>query len=121
MSALHVAWRSAGPPEIAPVLSQGNAGRIADRAELVISAVPGGPACLEAALDPAALTAAASISAGVSHWLRMADASLRPLPARSGLLALTRGDSYVALVTGEAQPDPAQQMAAARFIHLRDY
>ena len=121
MSALHVAWRSAGPQENSPVLSQGKEGPLAGPAALVVTASAGGPVCLEAALDPAALTAAASISAGVSHWLRMADASLRPLPARSGLLALTRGDSYVALVTGEAQPDPAQQMAAARFIHLRDY
>ena len=121
MSALHVAWRSAGPQENSPVLSQGTAGPLVSPAALVVSAAPGGPVCLQAALDPAALTAAATVSGGVSHWLRLADASLRPVPDQSGLMVLARGDSYVALVSSAPEPDPAQRMAAARFIHLRDY
>ena len=121
MPALHVAWRSAGPQENSPVLSQGRAGPLAGLAALSVGAAPGGPICLEAALDPAGLTIAASVHGGVSHWLRLADASLRPLPARSGLLVLARGDSYVALVRSAPEADPAQRMAAARFVHLRDY
>ena len=121
MPALHVAWRSAGPQESSPVLSQGQAGPLAGPAALAVSAAPGGPVCLEAALDPAALTAAATVSGSVSHWLRLADASLRPLPDQSGMLALARGDSYVALVSSAPELDPAMRMAAAHFIHLRDY
>jgi hypothetical protein len=121
MSALHVAWRSAGPQQSSPMLSQGSEGRLTGPTALAVRAAPGGPVCLEAALDPAGLTVAASIAAQASHWLRLADASLRPLTAQSGLLTLARGDSYVALVTSGAELDPAQRMAAARFIHLRDY
>ena len=121
MSALHVAWRNAGPPEITPVLSQGQAGPAAGPTVLAVRASPGGRLCLEAALNPEALTAAVSALGGVAHWLRLADASLRILPAQTGPLVLARGDSYVALIRGAAEPDPAQTMAAARFIHLRDY
>ena len=121
MPDLQVAWRSAGPQENRPALSQGMEGPPAGPAALKVDAAPGGPVCLEAALDPAALTVEASTSGGVAHWLRLADASLRPLTAQSALLVLERGDSYVALVTGDASLDPSVRMAAARFIHLRDY
>jgi hypothetical protein len=121
MPALHVAWRSAGPTGNSPVLSQGQPGLLVSRATLAATASANGPLCLEAALDPLALTVSASASAGVSHWLRLADASLRPLPAESGPLVLARGDSYVALVSRAPEPDTALNMAAARFIHLRDY
>jgi hypothetical protein len=121
MSALHVAWRSAGPPENKPVLSEGQTGPLAGPGTLAVCASPGMPLCLEVALDPFALTLAASAPAGVAHWLRLADASLKPLPARPNPLALARGDSYVALISGAGELDPEQRMAAARFVHLRDY
>jgi hypothetical protein len=118
---LHAAWHSAGPEETTPVLSQGQAGRLAAAAIMTVTAEPGAPVCLELALDPAALTVIANASTQAAHWLRLADASLKPLPTQPGLLVLARGDSYIALIGGETAPDPSMRMAAARFIHLRDY
>jgi hypothetical protein len=69
-------------------------------------------------LDPAALALAASASEAAWHCLRLADATVRPLPAEAGPLRLERGDAYVA-VTAAAPLGPAAP-AAARFIRIRD-
>jgi hypothetical protein len=121
MIGLQAAWRSAGLTENCPVLSQGQAGPLPGPTLLAVSVSPGGPQCLEITLDPITLTAAANAGEGVAHWLRLADASLKPLAARPALLKLARGDSYVAVISGAGELDLGQRMAAARFIHLRDY
>jgi hypothetical protein len=84
-------------------------------------------------LDPPALQLDYSAAPGVLHFLRLADATLIPLPpehppARHFLvpgraparpLQFAPGDAYLALSPGAARL--ADSPALARFIHLRDY
>ena len=122
MSPLHAAWRAAGPKQATPVLAGPGwqVGALAGPTRVVVSARPGGPEALTADLAPATVTIEPTAGDSARHWLRLADGTVRPLAKAPGPLALEPGDSYVAVVTGVA-PDPALSIAAARFIHLRDY
>jgi hypothetical protein len=51
----------------------------------------------------------------------LADATLKSLEPAPAPIQLAPGDAYVAVITGWAPLTPAARLAAARFIHLRDY
>jgi hypothetical protein len=65
---------------------------------------------------PARLTA--SVLDGSQHYYRLADATLRPLPAEARALTFARGDAYIAVSPGARLL--ADSPAIARFLHLRD-
>ena len=80
------------------------------------SAAPG--ACLvRMAIDPGSATLAASTTGGSQHYFRLAEATLRPLPAEAAL-SFARGDAYIAVSPGARLL--AASPAIARFLHLRD-
>ena len=72
---------------------------------------------LRLTLDPAAVSLAAMAASGCLHYFRLADATLRPLPAEAAL-ALARGDAYIALSPGALRL--ADSPAIARYLHLYD-
>jgi hypothetical protein len=90
---------------------------------------------LRVVLDPFRLTLVHAATPGVLHYLRLADATLIPLPpeyppsrhyltpdrdqSQGGPLELAPGDAYIALSPGIARL--ADSPALARFLHLRDY
>ena len=113
MSPLHAAWRAAGPKQATPVLAGPGwqAGALAGPTRVVISVRPGGPEGLTADLAPDALNIEPVAGDSARHWLRLADGTVRPLTKAPGRLALERGDSYVAVVTGAA-PDPGLALRA---------
>ncbi len=69
-------------------------------------------------LDPQPAALRAGASGGSRHYFRLADATLRPLPAEAPLLALARGDAYIALSPGAARL--ASSPAIVRWLHERD-
>lgn len=90
---------------------------------------------LRVVLDPFRLTLTHAAQPGVLHYLRLADATLIPLPpahppsrhalmaerpqSQGGPLELARGDAYIAVSPGMARR--VDSPALARFLHLRDY
>jgi len=68
-------------------------------------------------IDPAAATITASAASGGLHYFRLADATLRPLPAETAL-TLARGDAYIAVSSGARRL--ADSPAIARYLHLHD-
>jgi len=76
-------------------------------------------ACLSVCVDPDNLTLACAASPGTSHYFRLADATVKPLPPDPEPLILAAGDAYIALTPGALHL--ADSPALARFIHLRDY
>jgi hypothetical protein len=69
------------------------------------------------AIDPAAATLAASSTNGSLHYLRLANATLRPLPPEAAL-SFARGDAYIAVSPGARRL--ADSPAIARYLHLHD-
>jgi hypothetical protein len=74
---------------------------------------------LSVAADPAALSVTATAAPGVLHYLRYADATLKPLLPSPPPLSLAPGDAYIAVAPGAV--GAADGSAIARFLHLRDY
>jgi hypothetical protein len=109
--ALHLAWHASpgSPAIVSPVAWPGVIGQ---PARLAVAGR------LEVAVEPDRLELSAAAGPGTVHFQRLADATTRPLPAELGALPLAPGDVYAAVV-GAASP--ALGLAAARFIHLRDY
>lgn len=83
-------------------------------------------ACLSIIIDPESLTVRVRHAVPL-HYLRLADATVKPLPpdsvrAQNGAerpLQFSAGDAYLALSPGVLRI--ADSPALARFIHLRDY
>jgi len=71
---------------------------------------------LRLAVDPAA-TLTASAAGGSLHYFRLADATLRPLPADAAL-TFARGDAYIAVSPGARRL--ADSPAIARYLHVHD-
>jgi hypothetical protein len=141
VSVFHVAWRTAGAatwhmlqtglPGVPPcavssparlaLVSQAGAGQdeLARAASPESALLALGPAAIAATfVDPAANLLAVAAAAGTTlHYWRLADASLKPLPAGPVSLQALPGDTYVAVVQAGMAPDGP---ALARFIHLRD-
>jgi hypothetical protein len=95
-------------------------------ARAALAAAPGAPYLLTVALEPAALTATASLhDAGSLHYFRLADGTVQPLEAAPGPLTFQAGDAYIAVTAGAARLAAAEpggpSAAIARFLHLRDY
>ncbi len=80
-------------------------------------------ACLTLFIEPAAalvrVHGRAPQHAAPLHYLRLADATVKPLPPDPAPLHLLPGDTYLALTPGALAL--ADSPAIARFIHLRDY
>ena len=71
---------------------------------------------LRLAVDPAA-AAVSAVSEGCLHYFRLADATLRPLPAEAAL-TLARGDAYIAVSPGALRL--VDSPAIARYLHVHD-
>jgi hypothetical protein len=76
-----------------------------------------GATLVRLAIDPVTATLAAATAGGSRHYFRLADATLRPLPAEASL-SFARGDAYIAVSPGARLL--ADSPAIARFLHLRD-
>ena len=79
---------------------------------------------LRLVIDPASASLTAEASGGSGHYFRLADATLRPLPAwppdvAFARMTLARGDAYVAVSPGAR--GLASDVALARFLHMRDH
>ena len=68
-------------------------------------------------LDPVTLTLAATSAGSSQHYFRLADATLRPLPA-AATLTLARGDAYIAVSSGALRLTDSPAMA--RYLHVHD-
>ncbi len=96
----------------------GEAGPVTAPVEVTLSGGPApGAALVRLAIDPAAATLAAATTGGSWHYFRLADATLRPLPADAAL-TFARGDAYIAVSPGARLL--VNSPAIARFLHLRD-
>lgn len=96
----------------------GEAGPVTAPVEVTLSGgSPPGAGLVRLAIDPVAATLAASTTGGSWHYFRLADATLRPLPADAAL-TFARGDAYIAVSPGARLL--ANSPAIARFLHLRD-
>ena len=94
------------------------AGPLTAPAEIALTADDASRAALlHLAIDPAAATLAATAGGGSLHYFRLADATLRPLPAEA-TLPLARGDAYIAVSPGARRL--ADSPAIARYLHLHD-
>jgi len=71
---------------------------------------------LRLAVDPAAALTA-SAAGGSRHYFRLADATLRPLPAEAAL-TFARGDAYIAISPGARRL--ADSPTIARYLHVHD-
>jgi hypothetical protein len=69
------------------------------------------------AIEPASAHLSVMAAGGSLHYSRLADATLRPLPAVAAW-SLARGDAYIALTPGALRL--ADSPAIARFLHLHD-
>jgi hypothetical protein len=94
-------------------------GPVVAPAEIILSCAAEPRACIiRLALDPASATLTATAAGGSLHYFRLADATLRPLPAQALAMSFARGDAYIALSPGARLL--AGSPAIARFLHLRD-
>lgn len=69
-------------------------------------------------LDPETLTVTGQAREGVWHYLRLADGTLKPLPAHPQPLAFEPGDVYIALSPSARHVTDSPTLA--RFLHLHD-
>src|SRR5687768_13490191 len=74
--------------------------------------------CLTIYLNPTDLTLTCAAIPGTPHYLRWADATVKPLSPNPEPFTLAAGDAYIALTPGALLL--ADSPAIARFIHLRD-
>lgn len=143
MTSCYLAWRAVDPPGQLTAVIDGQAytqffealsahthvmivhpGAFRGAPEAYVETARAGlgmPASLDLLLLPAEQRLIARAEETTAHFLRLADATLRPLEPEPGPINLAPGDAYVALMPG--QPPLASQagLATARFIHLRDY
>jgi hypothetical protein len=76
-------------------------------------------ACLSIEIDPSSLILKPeAVVAGVWHYVRLADATLKPLADQPGMIGFAPGDAYIALSPGACRV--ADSPTVARFLHLRD-
>lgn len=76
-------------------------------------------ACLRIEMDTSSLTLKPeAVMAGIWHYFRLADATLKPLTNQPGPLAFAPGDAYIALSPGARRI--ADSPAVAGFLHMRD-
>jgi len=71
---------------------------------------------LRVTLEPALDRLSATAARGSLHYSRLADATLRPLPALAEV-SFARGDTYIGLTPPAGLAEPP---AIARFLHMRD-
>ena len=96
----------------------GAAGPILATVEIVLTGGnPQSDGQIRLAIDPSAKSLAAWAAGRSQHYFRLADATLRPMPAETRL-ALARGDAYIALSPGALRL--ASRPAVARYLHVRD-
>jgi|SRR5579859_554483 len=96
----------------------GDAGPLLAPAVITLSVGPSPSAtALLLTIDPASAAITASAAGGSLHYFRLADATLRPLPAEA-TLTLARGDAYIAVSPGARRL--ADSPAMARYLHLHD-
>jgi hypothetical protein len=89
-------------------------------APLAITLFPGSATqagLIQITLDPVVTTLAAASAGSSPHYFRLADATLRPLPA-AATLALARGDAYIAVSSGALRL--ADSPAMACYLHVHD-
>ena len=94
------------------------AGPLTAAVEITLSGGDAGQTLLvHLVINLGAATVAATAAGGSQHYFRLADATLRPLPAEAAL-SFDRGDAYIAVSPGARRL--ADGPAIARFLHLRD-
>ena len=76
------------------------------------------PEFVEVQLNPTTLTLTSVAQAGVWHYFRSADGTLKLLDPQPGPLAFEPGDTYIALSPSVRQVSDSP--AVARFLHLND-
>ena len=166
MAIFHLAWRCAGPggwrlirPDLedappCPIAKTTRLGLVSEAAEadsavqslaeaetpsdVLLALAPA--AALSVFLDPEARSLTAAAGPGAWQYLRLADATLKMLPATPETFVCQPGDAYAAVLVGGKYAGGKQASgkhaagihaaggeaadlarAMARFIHLRDY
>ena len=78
----------------------------------------GAPEFVEIQLEAETLTLTCSAQAGVWHYFRWADGTLKPLPPQPEPISFEPGDTYIAL--SPSARHISDSPSVARFLHLHD-